>query len=113
MSSPLHPAKPPMRAPCNGCGACCRFVRCSFSVDLIGPGPGPCPALEYEDGRAWCGLVRHPLKWIKLPLDGWPEWKENIIAGEIQTRLAYGLALGLGCDSEDGIETLAPSEPFP
>ena len=95
--------KPRKYSLCNGCGVCCQLVRCYFSVELIGPGPGPCPALEFEDGRAWCGLLRDPLRWVGLDqLEGWPTgWNRQAIAGELQSRLAYGLAIGSGCDAED------------
>ena len=101
----LHPAKPLKGLPCNGCGFCCRTVRCFFSVDLIGPGTGPCPALEYESGRSWCGLLRDPMKWIAPErLEGpWPPEVSKIVA-ELQSRLAFGLAIASGCDSEDGYE---------
>ena len=107
-----HPAKPPKRAPCNGCGFCCRMVRCYYAVELIGHGPAPCPALEYEGGRAWCGLLRDPMKWIATErLEGpWPS-EVILVVAELQTRLAAGLAVGSGCDSEDGYEANAYSIP--
>jgi len=76
--------------------------RCKWSVETFGSGPGPCPGLEYEDGRAWCGLLRDPLKYIE---DGLHEQIDDLfrpaLAGEIQRQLAYSLAIGSGCDSDD------------
>lgn len=97
-----HPIKPTKGLPCNGCGFCCRMVRCYFAVELIGAGAGPCPALEYEQGRSWCGLLRDPMKWIGLDrLEGpWPSEVHKTVA-ELQSRLAFGLAIASGCDTDD------------
>jgi hypothetical protein len=102
IGTPQYPGKPRKGTPCNGCGWCCRSVRCYFSVELIGPGVGPCPALEYAHGRSWCGLLRNPMNWIDAQrLEGpWPTEVAEVVT-ELQSRLALGLAIGSGCDSED------------
>ncbi len=51
------PEKPNRGKPCNGCGFCCAAERCQAAVIAIGGGPGPCPLMNFHDGRFWCGLV--------------------------------------------------------
>lgn len=89
------PSKPAYGAPCNGCGLCCRTIPCVLARDLIGAVEGPCPALEYEDDRAWCGLLRTPHRHIPGLRD--KPWAD----GEIRKTLLATGAFGCGCDSED------------
>lgn len=62
------PRKPAFGDPCNGCGVCCVATACGIALDHI---PGavlgqPCPALEWEAGRSWCGMVRRPARYSPL-----------------------------------------------
>lgn len=91
------PKKPPLRAPCNGCGVCCIAEPCMIAVTLI---PGvrmdrPCPALEWEHGRSWCGMVRRPHYYSELARLG-PE-NEREVSEAIQVDLG---GMGSGCDSD-------------
>jgi hypothetical protein len=74
-----YPAKPADLAPCNGCGVCCVSSLCPLAIgvlyspdmiEVLGDAarhiPGPCPILEWEHGRAWCGLVRNPERYVRL-----------------------------------------------
>lgn len=54
------PPKPALGAPCNGCGICCSMAPCPLSHLLLGHRTGTCPALRWEGGRYWCGLVIAP-----------------------------------------------------
>lgn len=62
------PAKPAHGSPCNGCGVCCVAEPCLLALDFVPAGRlaaavgAPCPALEWGEGRAWCGLVSNPEK---------------------------------------------------
>lgn len=64
--------KPRRWEPCNGCGLCCSLTLCDVAIKFFGDGDfskehaGPCPALEYADGRTFCGLTLHPHKYLKL-----------------------------------------------
>lgn len=88
------PEKPRFGEPCNGCGYCCAAEPCALAVEYVGAGEeGPCPALEFEDGRAWCGLVRHASRYMDLPND----WADQIL-GEM---FAAALGTGRGCDAGD------------
>lgn len=66
----LH--KPPIGAPCNGCGLCCQAQVCgtgSFALGLVGKygerAPGPCPALKNDGDKFVCGLVLRPKDFIE------------------------------------------------
>ena len=87
------PVKPAKGEGCNGCGYCCAEEPCHLAVEYIGAGTeGPCPALEFEEGRAWCGLVRHASRYMDLPND----WADAVL-GEM---FATALGAGRGCDAE-------------
>ncbi|WP_092044133.1 hypothetical protein [Methylobacterium pseudosasicola] len=59
----------------------------------IGAMEAPCPALECEDGRFLCGLIRRPGHYMALPNDA---------ADPMLGRLfAQALGVGRGCDSSD------------
>ena len=93
-SGQLVPVKPSKGAACNGCGYCCAAEPCALAIEYVGAGKeGPCPALEFEGGRAWCGLVRHASRYMDLPND----WADQNI-GEM---IAAALGVGRGCDADD------------
>lgn len=79
--------------PCNGCGLCCKMERCAIADMLIGEGPGPCPALEFEEGRYWCGIVRNASRYTDQVEPAKDEW-----FGWTMKRLYFGT----GCDFELG-----------
>ena len=85
-------AKPKLRAPCNGCGLCCISSLCEIAEALLPGAQAPCPALEAENGRFWCGLVRHPSKHLGI------RWNGDSILSPL---IAKGIALGQGCGMED------------
>lgn len=85
------PEKPRWGKPCNGCGFCCAAVRCPLAIELIGDGPAPCPAMEFEDGRFWCGLVRNASKHTEKVPPG-----TDAVVGFLLKPL-----FGTGCDSDD------------
>ena len=87
------PVKPAKGEGCNGFGYCCAEEPCAIAVEYIGAGAeGPCPALEFDEGRAWCGLVRHASQYLDLPND----WADKIL-GEM---FATALGAGRGCDAD-------------
>ena len=93
MSTP----KPPMGSPCNGCGACCLAETCAIGTDLLGYA-SPCPALETDDGRYWCGLVRHPSKYLA---SHFPEADRRALDEFLGGMIEQALGIGRGCDSDD------------
>ncbi|KKN71840.1 hypothetical protein LCGC14_0416940 [marine sediment metagenome] len=82
--------------PCVQCGECCKSgVSCIFGqilFDITEDDPTSCPALEYEKGLYWCGLIRNPIKWF-APLVGDVGWKCEAMADI--TRIYIGI--GAGC----------------
>lgn len=80
--------KPRFGTPCNGCGVCCQQEVCRVGVVAFGARPGPCPALQWHQGRFWCGLVLAEYEgrrqeMLELPL------------------LDQALAIGRWCDAAD------------
>lgn len=85
--------KPTYGQPCNGCGFCCATELCELAeMVFVGSGP-PCPALEFEDGRTWCGMVRHPSRHMKLNYTG--------ADALVVPLMMKGLAIGQGCGCPD------------
>ncbi len=60
------PDKPDFGAPCNGCGLCCAVETCPLGLLLFRRRKGPCPALEWRDGRYVCGVLDAPDRFIPL-----------------------------------------------
>lgn len=60
--------------------------RCWISVQAFGEGPGPCPGLTYQGQIASCGVL-------------------EIAPSFIQSKIAYALGIGHGCDSPDDDES--------
>ena len=87
--------KPAYGQPCNGCGVCCIATPCLLATDMIGATEGRCPALEWEDGRFWCGLLRNAHKYLP-GLEEKP-WVDDHLRELI---LSSG-AFGVGCDSDE------------
>jgi hypothetical protein len=89
--------RPGFGQPCNGCGHCCREEACDLSVQYLKSTVAPCIALEFDDGRYWCGLIRHPAKYLGLK-----EWANEFALAELSPKFAYMLRLGAGCDADFG-----------
>lgn len=88
----LH--KPAFGALCNGCGVCCALDPCAIAHQWIDANAGePCPALEFGEGRFWCGMVRRPSHYMRLSND----WGDRILGSAIAT----ALGVRRGCDASD------------
>lgn len=106
------PRKPGFGAPCNGCGVCCVATACGLAVEYV-PGATygkPCPALEWEHGRSWCGMVRRPFTHAPHLLEEFADVVEKTgrprleeITGA-QCREALGGDGGCDAGDPDGIE---------
>ena len=85
--------KPAFGAPCNGCGWCCWATACAIAIQHFAGARAdePCPALEFEDGRSRCGLVRRPGHYLGLP----HAWADEHLGATV----AELLGVGRGCDA--------------
>lgn len=87
------PAKPPLGAPCNGCGVCCAVEPCPLGLLASRRRHGRCVALQWsEAGRLYrCGLLAQPAAFLPRAL----RW-----AAPLLSRWARRwIAAGQGCDS--------------
>lgn len=87
---PAAPPKPPVGAPCNGCGVCCLAEPCPVGVLLSRRRRGACTMVLWADGqgRYLCGaLVR---------VQSWPAG----LARPATALLRRWIAAGAGCDAE-------------
>jgi hypothetical protein len=87
-----HPAKPLYGTPCNGCGQCCMGQLCPPASEIWPGRKGPCPALEYEGDRFWCGLIRHSTLYTQEQTDS----KADEL---LSSYFANGVGAGWGCDA--------------
>lgn len=86
--------KPAFGSPCNGCGVCCLARPCPVANSFIGAHEGACPALEYEQGRYWCGMLRNAHRY--MPGMAEKPFVSPVIADML---MAIGAWRGV-CDSE-------------
>ena len=90
------PPKPPLAAPCNGCGVCCAAETCPAGRLRFLRRHGPCPALEWQGNLYRCGLLarpRHYLPWLPSRWDA-----------SARRLLARWIAAGRGCDSSVSVD---------
>jgi hypothetical protein len=87
-----HPAKPLYGTPCNGCGQCCMGQLCPPAQDIWPGRKGPCPALEYEGDRFWCGIIRHPTAYLQKE----PDPEADKLIGPY---FASSIGTNWGCDA--------------
>ena len=87
---PDAPAKPAMRAACNGCGVCCLAEPCPVGMLVSRKRRGACSALVWRDEqqRYRCGVMGVG--------DGWPRW----LRVPIRRWMQRFIAAGVGCDSD-------------
>jgi hypothetical protein len=65
---------------------------CALAAELLEAAAAPCPAMEFADGRFWCGLVRYPSRYL-----GTPAFSNRLI----RAMAAEALSIGEGCDATD------------
>ena len=99
----LHPRaapKPPLGAPCNGCGLCCASEPCPLGVLISGRRRGACDALVWHEPTALyrCGALHDAPATLERV---WPRVPGPIrsLAAALFTRAgARWIAAGKGCD---------------
>ena len=94
-----HTPKPLNGQACNNCGLCCRVQACHVSKHILHSDAAPCIALEVQDGKYLCGLLRRPAHYL-------PEFEGR----EELARAVIGklLDIGGGCGMPD--EALAMNQ---
>lgn len=102
---PEAPAKPPVGAPCNGCGVCCLAEPCPVGALVSRRRHGACRALRWDAARAryLCGMASAPAEVLG------PRWRW--IAPWIGRRALRWISAGSGCDAT--LEVEAPAAPEP
>lgn len=112
MINPFTLPKPRLGQPCNGCGYCCTVEPCMLASTYLNCTSGPCVALEHNDGRSSCGLVRNPLGYLYQAanpdstvsvLDPSPDLEAGY---HLSVKIAAALGVGQGCDSDDTADAL-------
>jgi hypothetical protein len=108
---PEAPAKPPLGAPCNGCGVCCLAEPCPVGVLVSRRRTGACTALRWSnsEGRYHCGLMIWGNPASVSAANDWPDGKK---VGFAPHRAAHALfaslwhrwvrriiSAGSGCDA--------------
>lgn len=94
------PDKPPLAAPCNGCGVCCASEPCPLGMVVSRKRQGACKALYWQpaENRYRCGLIAQPQHHLPPGL----RWLAPVLR-----RLAHRyIAAGSGCDASYTPETL-------
>ena len=99
--------RPGFGKPCNGCGECCKEEACKLSRDFLKSTVAPCVALEFDEGRYWCGLVRNPAKHLALQ-----DWAQQFALIELSPKFAFLLRLGEECDAYFGPGDETGNPPF-
>ena len=85
--------KPEFGSPCNNCGICCCTQPCQLAKELLNA-VGKCVALEFENGKSSCGLVRRPAWYL------FGEDRPESETGHVSAIFADALGIGRGCDAE-------------
>ena len=65
---------------------------CALAVEFLDAAAAPCPAMEFADGRFWCGLARHPNRFF-----GTPAFSNRLLRPMVYA----ALSIGDGCDASD------------
>lgn len=104
---PAAPAKPPVGAPCNGCGVCCLAEPCPLGQVISRKRTGACSALRWDDAAALyrCGALSDTAS-VLGPRCRW--------AAPLLRRLARRwIAAGVGCDASLQVDRASATQPPP
>lgn len=84
--------KAPHGTPCNGCGRCCLEEPCVLGSLVTEKLTGECPALQWRDEHACCGLVATPADYSPF--------RAHLVGAQLLSEAAMVLTgSGIGCDS--------------
>jgi len=99
---PLAPPKPPLGAPCNGCGVCCLDQPCPIGVVLSGRREGACAALRWNPELAAyrCGAIAQPAQVLAVVLPVSLRRLARPLAPVLAALARRSIALQAGCDCD-------------
>jgi hypothetical protein len=98
---PAAPAKPPLGAPCNGCGVCCLLEPCPVGMLLSRRRHGACAALRWDEvqARYRCGALVDAPQVARQTLPKWLAALAPVLASCLRRWGPRWIAAGQGCDS--------------
>jgi len=103
---PLAPPKPPLGAPCNGCGVCCLDQPCPIGILLSGRRRGACVALRWHAELAVyrCGAIAQPAQVLAVRLPAPLRPLARPLAPVLAAFARRSIALQTGCDCDLEVE---------
>ena len=106
------PQKPPLDAPCNGCGLCCLMEPCPLGVVLSRRRFGSCDALRWQaDQRVYrCGAITAPMDVLRERLAGPFQVALPLLTWLLKRLARHWIAAGTGCDFDAQSASLAGDE---
>lgn len=90
--------KPKIGEPCNGCGLCCAASLCNIAEKAFHGAQAPCPALEWSEGRTWCGMIKNPVRYINPNFAAEDRQEANAMLIPL---MRQAIPIGQGCGMED------------
>ncbi|WP_041193952.1 hypothetical protein [Candidatus Symbiobacter mobilis] len=102
------PPKPPVGAPCNGCGVCCLLEPCPLGRLWARRRTGACPLLIWHPGdrQYRCGALVATPALLPRPVYQWMPW----LAPLLRTLAQRWIAAGQGCDCNVEVYTAPPGK---
>ena len=96
------PPKPPLGAPCNGCGVCCLMEPCPLGVLLSGRRSGECLALRWQlTGRLYrCGAITSAAEVLRTRLPRFVHGVVPLLTWLLERVARRWVAAGIGCDCD-------------
>ena len=92
--------KPPLGAPCNGCGVCCLSEPCPLGILLSRRRRGACEAVRWDEAlRSYrCGALTDAAGVLRPALPRGLRWLAPVAAPWLVRLGRRWIAAGLGCD---------------
>lgn len=96
------PGKPPVGAPCNGCGVCCLMEPCPLGMLLSGRRSGACSALRWHPSACQyrCGALTEAPAVLRQRLPGVVHFALPPLVWLLARFGRRWVAAGVGCDCD-------------
>lgn len=107
---PEAPLKPPLGAPCNGCGVCCLMEPCPLGVLLSGRRSGACAAVCWQASSQQyrCGAITSAQEVLRARLPVFLHGAVPALARLLARLARRWVAAGVGCDCDVSSPERAP-----